>query len=54
MKVKLTEPEKILIQRYIDAEKEVEGFLSVKGMAENFKREVFIFVYLAGHGCADT
>ena len=52
IQVKLKEYEKIIYQRYIEAEKEEPDFLK-KGKATNFMREVFLFIYLAGHGCAD-
>ena len=50
--IKLKEHEKIIYQRYVEAEKQEPNFLD-KGKTEDFMREVFLFIYLAGHGCAD-
>ena len=44
--------EKIIYQRYIDAEKQIPNFIE-KGMMSDFDREGFLLVYVAGHGCSD-
>ena len=48
----LDEYEKIIYQRYIDAEKQIPNFIE-KGMMSEFDREGFLLVYVAGHGCSD-
>ena len=51
--IPLDEHEQILLQRYIDAEKRQPDFIS-KGLSKNFLHEVFLYIYYAGHGCADS
>ena len=48
----LDEYEKIIYQRYIEAEKQIPDFIQ-KGMMSQFDREGFLLVYVAGHGCSD-
>ena len=48
----MNEYDKIIYKRYIEAEKEIPDFIK-KGMISVFDRDAFLFVYLAGHGCAD-
>ena len=42
--------EKILLKRYIEAEKTEPDFIE-RGLSSKFTRQVFVFVYYAGHGC---
>ena len=49
----MNDVEKILLQRYIDAEKKEQNFIE-NGNSKNYVREIFFFVYYAGHGCADV
>ena len=51
--IPLTDHEQILLQRYIDAEREEPDFIQ-KGLSKNFVNEIFLFVYYAGHGCSDN
>jgi hypothetical protein len=53
IKYKLNDVEKILLQRYIDAETKEPNFIE-NGNSKNYVREIFFFVYYAGHGCADV
>ena len=53
IQIKLRDHEKIILQRYIEAEKKEPDFIK-KGKQAEFMREVFLFIYLAGHGCADS
>ena len=52
MQVPLNKYEKIIYRRYIEAEKMIPDFLQLERESE-FNRDAFLFIYLAGHGCAD-
>ena len=52
MQFPLDEYEKIIYQRYIEAENQIPNFIE-KGMMFEFDREGFLLVYVAGHGCSD-
>ena len=52
MQIPLDNYEKIIYQRYIQAEKKIPDFIKL-GLESEFTRDAFLFVYLAGHGCAD-
>ena len=49
----LEEHEKVVLKRYIENELQQEDFLTCEGYVQ-IKEEAFVFVYVAGHGCADT
>ena len=49
----MNDVEKVLLQRYIDAETKEPNFIE-NGNSKNYVREIFFFVYYAGHGCADV
>ena len=53
LKVPLDEHEQVLLKRYIDAERQEPDFIA-KGLAKEFLLEVFLYIYYAGHGCADN
>ena len=50
--LQLNEHEQILLQRYIDAERQEPNFIE-RGLSKHFVREVFIYFYYGGHGCSD-
>ena len=50
--IPLDKYEKIIYQRYIEAEKRIPNFIE-KGLMSEFDRDAFLFIYLAGHGCSD-
>ena len=52
LKIPLDDYEKVIYQRYIYAEKQIPDFIKL-GKQSEFDRDAFLFVYLAGHGCAD-
>ena len=52
MQFPLDEYEKIIYQRYIEAENQIPNFIEKEMMFE-FDREGFLLVYVAGHGCSD-
>ena len=51
--IPLNEHEQILLQRYIDAERQEPDFIA-RGLTANFLFEVFLYIYYAGHGCMDN
>ena len=51
--IPLNEHEQLLLQRYIDAEKQEPDFIA-RGLNGNFLYEVFLYFYYAGHGCSDN
>ena len=51
--IPLNEHEQILLQRYIDAERQEPEFIA-RGLTANFLFEVFLYIYYAGHGCLDN
>ena len=51
--IPLNEHEQLLLQRYIDAEKQEPDFIA-RGLGGNFLYEVFLYFYYAGHGCSDN
>ena len=53
LKIPLTDNEQLLLQRYIDAERQEPDFIA-KGLAENFQYEIFFYFYFAGHGCSNN
>ena len=53
LKVPLNDHEKVLLKRYIDAERQEPDFIA-KGLAKEFLLEMFLYIYYAGHGCADN
>ena len=53
IKVPLDEHQQLLLQRYIDAEKQEPDFIA-KGLSKNFLHEAFFYFYYAGHGCSDN
>ena len=53
LKIPLTDNEQLLLQRFIDAEKQEPDFIA-KGLAENFQYEIFFYFYFAGHGCSNN
>ena len=52
MQIQLNNYQKIIYKRYIDAEKQIPDFIA-KGRIYEFDRDAFLFIYIAGHGCAD-
>ena len=52
IQIPLNKYEKIIYQRYIRAEKQITDFIKL-GKASEFNEDAFIFIYVAGHGCAD-
>ena len=53
LQLKLKDHEKVILKRYIENELHQPDFLSVEGHQQIYD-EVLLFVYFAGHGCADT
>ena len=53
MQLNLLEHEKVKLKRYIENELHCENFLSVEDN-QRIQDEVLLFVYFAGHGCADV
>ena len=53
LKVPLNDHEKVLLKRYIDAERQEPDFIA-KGLSKEFLLEMFLYIYYAGHGCADN
>ena len=51
--IPLNEHEQLLLQRYIDAERQEPDFIA-RGLSGNFLFEVFLYFYYAGHGCSDN
>ena len=52
LQIILKEHEKIILKRYIENELNQEDFLKQTDY-QQIKDEIFLFVYFAGHGCAD-
>ena len=53
VRYKLKGFEQILLQRYKEAEAQEPNFIE-NGNSLKYLRDVFFFVYYAGHGCADV
>ena len=53
LKITLEDHEKILLQRYIDAERQEPDFIA-RGLSNLFTKEIFVYFYFAGHGCSDN
>ena len=52
IKIPLNENEQLVLMRYIEAERQEPDFISKK-LDHLFVQDVFLYVYYAGHGCAD-
>ena len=52
IKIPLTKLQQLVLIRYIEAEKQEPDFIS-RGLGRLFVQDIFLYVYYAGHGCAD-
>ena len=50
LKIPLSEHSQLLLQRYIDAEKQEPDFIA-RGLSKMFQYHVYFYFYYAGHGC---